>query len=202
MHYSHDGYPLQWPTGWPRTEPGKRHQSRYRVSFAEARDDLLHELDMLNAKVVMLSSNLPLRRDGIPYAASREPSDPGVAVYWTDARGDHVVACDSWRTVRENVRAVGLTVAALRALERTGASEILDRAYTGFTALPEVAGDTDWRVTLGFDPRDAVTEREVRERYRQKARELHPDAPGGDTERFKALGSALERALRELGGEL
>ena len=44
---------------------------------------------------------------------------------------------------------------------------------------------------LGVDP-DAA-EAEVRRAFREKAREVHPDAPGGDEAEFKRLRTAYER---------
>jgi cytochrome c5 len=51
-----------------------------------------------------------------------------------------VIACDSYSTVRANMRAVGATVEALRAIQRHGATSLLERAFTGFAALPPKGG--------------------------------------------------------------
>jgi hypothetical protein len=131
----------------------------------------------------------------------REPDDVGVAVYWTKmgidadkrSRTDRrVIACDKWKTVRENLRAVGLALEALRTLERTGSSEILNRAFTGFAALPP-AGTKDWRVVLGLENM-AVTSSDIEERYRQLAKDAHPDT-GGDHDAMVRLNKAREAAL-------
>jgi hypothetical protein len=48
-----------------------------------------------------------------------EVRDPGVAVYWTDRRGEaRVMACDQWFRLRDNVHAIGHAVAAFRTIER------------------------------------------------------------------------------------
>ena len=54
-------------------------QSQFQVSFAKARDELLVELKRLNATNIVISSNVETRQDGLPYARSKEPDDPGVA---------------------------------------------------------------------------------------------------------------------------
>jgi len=46
---------------------------------------------------------------------------------------------------------------------------------------------------LGVDP--AADESEVRRAFREKAREHHPDAPGGDEAEFKRLRTAYERLV-------
>jgi hypothetical protein len=192
-------HPLDWPVGWKRTDPRDRSQARYGVSGGRARDDLLLELSRMGADHVVLSTNVPLRRDGLPYANAHEPDDPGVAVYWTGKDGaPHVIACDTWRTVRENMRAIGLTISALRMIRRAGATEIEARAYLGFAALPANAGQSrPWREVLGAD--DAKSADDVRRVYRRAAAEAHPDK-GGDREVWEEINQAFENALRELGG--
>ncbi len=203
-----EAYPLAWPVGWKRTTPHQRKPARYKVMLAIARDELVNSLRLMGVRThdLVLSTNIPIRGDGLPYASWREPDDPGVAVYWTKrgplgARGPRslqhrVIACDSWRTVRENLRAVGLAVEALRSLERTGASEILDRAFAGFKALPETAGEASWRVELGLS--SLLSEGQIKERYWSLARERHPDKPGGSEDAMKRLNAARDAALDEL----
>jgi hypothetical protein len=61
-------------------------------------------------------------------------------------------------------------------------------------ALPENA-TSDWRAVLGLS--GVVTIEQVEARYRQLARELHPDV-GGDPGAMAALNRALEDARKEL----
>lgn len=58
----------------------------------------------------------------------------------TDAKFDFVIACDQFREVRLNMAAIGLTIKAIRQIERCGTSSLLERAFKGFSALPAVAG--------------------------------------------------------------
>ena len=105
-----EAYPLQWPEGWPRTKiPG---ESRYKVGYTQAVEELFRELRLLKASKIVLSSNVPLRQDGLPYAdyARRRIDDPGVAVYFVRGGDQQMIACDSWDRVSDNIRAVGLTV--------------------------------------------------------------------------------------------
>lgn len=185
-----EAYPLHWPDGWPRHKSHQRSGSKYEVTFIRARDELLRELKAGRARQPIVSTNIPLRRDGLPLANMREPEDPGVAVYWTDKNGKpRVIACDVWRSVRENLRAVGLAYASLRQIERTGASELLERAFQGFAALPP-AQDC-WGI-LGL-ARGASREA-LSQRLRDLTREHHPDR-GGDRETFSRITQAYHEAI-------
>lgn len=63
-----EAFPLYWPEGRPRTS--YRNQSRFdqQGKFAYVRDQLLNELKLLRAKNVIISTNIALRRDGLPLA--------------------------------------------------------------------------------------------------------------------------------------
>lgn len=197
-----ESFPLAWPPDWQRTPSLKRKAARYKVSFREARDGVVHSLALMGVRShdVVLSSNIPSKSNGLPYAGYVEPEDPGVAIYWTTKTHERrVVACDSWRTVRDNLRAVGLTLEALRALERTGASEILNRAFTGFAALPGKTED-DWRTVLGFRSNGInVTVENIEVHYRVLSKEMHPDKDGGSHDAMVKLNAAREAALKFMG---
>ncbi|MDB4942990.1 MAG: DnaJ domain protein [Labilithrix sp.] len=200
-------YPLTWPAGQPRTPPGRRRDADFKVDLGRARDELLHSLQLLGGTSVVLSTNIPLRQDGLPYANWREPDDGGVAVYFDRAiptptpdepqhttKRPFVIACDTYRKVRWNLRAIGATVEALRAIQRHGASSMLEQAFTGFAALPQSTAAPAWWDALGVpETADAIT---VREAYRELARIHHPDA-GGDHARMAEINRAFDAARRE-----
>lgn len=187
-----DAYPLAWPASWPRTE--QREPALFRVTAAQARSKLAQELRMLGATDIVISSNLELRRDGLPKAKSlqRSPDDPGVAVYFELDGKPRCIPCDRWTTVYDNMRAIGLTVAALRGLDRWGARHMVDAAFSGFDALP--AGDTSgeaWWDVLGVT-KDAPWA-DVRSAYLAAAKRTHPDV-GGDPANFARISAAYEQA--------
>lgn len=201
-----DAWPLYWPEDWKRTDRFKRTGSRYEVNFVKAREDVLRSLKLMGATEKVISTNIPLRRDGLPLANMREPEDPGVAVYWVESKWEggkrisvtRVMACDQWRTVRDNMRAVGLSLEALRAIKRAGATQVLDQAFKGFTALPAQTGRS-WREVLGLVGIEHVTPTQVERVYREIAVVRHPDKPGGSNEKMVELNRAREDALREIG---
>lgn len=185
-------FPLAWPAGWPRVS--RRSNAPFQMSLSGARDHLMNELRLMGARYVVLSSNLTLRQDGLPYANQRQPEDPGVAVYFQWRGKQMTFACDRWAKVEDNVRAIGKTVEALRGIERWGASDMMERAFSAFEALPPPDGVVTlscWDV-LGIEPgapRDQITAA-----YRRQARSAHPDQ-GGTREEWDRLQAAYEQAL-------
>lgn len=122
----------------------------------------------------------------------REPDDQGVAVYFDRKGRRQVLACDQYTTIGDNIRAIGKTIEALRGIERWGASDMLDRAFTGFEALP--APDPWW--TVLDVARDADID-DVHAAYRRKAKTMHPNA-GGDRAEWDRLSAAYDAAKEAL----
>jgi DnaJ-like protein len=191
--------PLTWPISQPRVASHARVSSRFKASLAESRTDLLHELSLLGARDVVISSNLELRRDGLPYADSREPSDPGVAVYFSRKVAmtlrPFVIACDSYTRTAHNLRAVGVTVGALRTIARHGASSMLEQAFTGFAALPPAGGTKFWWEILGVERSASL--REIQGCYLDLVQIHHPDKEGGSHERMSEINEAFRQAKEE-----
>ena len=169
-------YPLTWPTIYPRTPAQKLQKARFEVSFAKARDELLHELELLGAKTRIISSNIPLRKDGLPYANTKEPIDKGVAVYFQLNNKPYALACDRWDATKDNLRAIGLHVAAMRGMERWGVGN-LEQAFAGYQALPASSNKSrNWWDVLGV--KQNATPAEIKEAYKELVRRHHPDAGG------------------------
>lgn len=78
-----DAFPLQWPAHWPRTNSPQRAQ--FDTTMAAARDGVLRELRLMGVSSgsVVISTDIPLRMDGLPKANRRVPDDPGVAGNWS-----------------------------------------------------------------------------------------------------------------------
>jgi hypothetical protein len=183
-------YPLTWPVGQPRCK--YRHDSRFKVQFARSRDDLLRSLALLGGTGVIISSNLPLRQDGLPYANCSEPVDPGVAIYFDrrikGERKPYTIACDTYRKTGENLRAILVTVEALRDIDRHGASTMLEQAFAGFAALPAAGDVKPWWITLGVA--EYATSEVIRAAYRELTLIHHPDR-GGDVNRMVEINEAM-----------
>lgn len=221
-----ESYPLQWPEGWPRTPVQRRADGQqfstrnydyagqgYRgwsaITFDRARRLLVDELDRMKAKSLVISTNIPVRSDGLPYSndAKRRVEDPGVAIYFMLKGKQMVMAQDLYNNVPANLRSLGMAIEAMRALERHGGGTMTERAFRGFSALPPPEGEKPrrpwWEVMrYSADPAERVilSPAEIKARYNTLAKQRHPDA-GGSTEEMSELNAALEDAQRDLAGE-
>jgi hypothetical protein len=188
-------YPLAWPDGWPRTK--YRNPARFQVTFDVARNELKNQLRLMGAaNDCIISSNLPLRRNGEAYAddATVNLEDPGVAIYFVRKGKQMVMARDAYKTVLGNLRSVGLAVEHLRGLERHGGAPMLERAFEGFARLSH-GGPTNepscWEI---LDVKPGCGRETILERFRLLAKDAHPDL-GGTAEAFARLKKARDEAM-------
>ncbi len=193
----YEAFPLQWPIGYPRETV--RHGSNFKVTPDKARKELLAEIERLSGdKNPVISSNVPLRkRDGQMYAdvANDELADPGVAIYFLYNENPVALACDHWKSPAENIRALSLTIDAIRGMGRWKCTQILERTFSGFPALPEVtAADTQIWNTLGLSSKPENIDT-IKSAYKAKVILVHPDKPTGSREKFEALQDAYRKAL-------
>lgn len=196
-----EAYPLQWPLAYKRTPSNLKAHATFKTAFAQARDMAIDELNRMGAKNIIISSNVPLRRDGLPYAVPFGNSksitdDTGIAVYFDYGGETKVLCCDAFICLDDNMQAIRKTIEALRGIERWQVSEMLSRAFTGFKALPESteAEKNIWDVLeLRVKP-DNVEK--VKEAYRKLAQSKHPDKPTGSHTAFTELQEAYSKALK------
>ena len=195
-----EAYPLQWPEGWPRAVSNRRESDRKfggsrKLTMGWARDDLMHELRLLGATEIIVSSNVPTKSDGLPYSELRLIDDPGVAVYFTFKKKPLVMARDGFISVAGNIRSLTLAIEGLRQLERHGGSHMMEKAFSGFVAIAAPDAKKPWREVFGIKPH---WRGDIATLYREKARHRHPDV-GGDHTLMAELNNAYEDAKRELG---
>lgn len=189
-----DAYPLYWPEGWPRTR--NRESSRFQPhGLAAESQRIINELHLLGARNSVISTNVALRRDGLPYSSQKAPDDPGVAVYFTLNGRQQCIPCDRWAAVEENARAIWKSIEALRGLDRWGAKSFVDAAFRGFEALPAPGQKRQWWEVMGFPPGVTVTADEIKAKFRELARKHHPDK-GGSTEMYQEIVAARDEGLR------
>lgn len=184
-----EAYPLQWPVGVPRTERYRVAHAAFSCTLGDAIKQSMNEIRLMGGTLPVISSNLTRRQDGLPYTNQRQPEDCGVAIYFQRRGRSMVFACDRWFKVEHNVRAIAKTIEALRGIERWGSAEMLDRAFTGFEALP---APEQWWEVLGV-ARDADPDA-IKAAYRLRARNAHPDTGGSDSAMAR-LNSARDQGL-------
>lgn len=191
-----EAFPLQWPSGKPRTRNPQ--SSRFgTLTFGRARDELLAELKRLDARHVVLSTNIPLRLDGLPYSNRTAPIDKGIAVYFGLNKRQMCFACDKWDRIEHNVQAITRTIEAIRGISRWGGGDMVEQAFSGFTALPSPTKPN----RLWYDILNVTKDcpaAEVQTAYREMARAAHPDM-GGTTEKMAIINQAYADFKRERG---
>lgn len=188
-----EAWPLHWPEGWRRTT--SREHSRFKTGFGAARKYLFEELGRMGATGVILSTAIPLRNDGMPRAnMTPDGGDPGAAVYFKRKGKDMVFACDKFRQPCDNIYAIAKTIDAMRSIERWGASDMMERAFSGFKALNSENGGESWWSILGCSATSSKLEIEAA--YKAKLRQCHPDVPGGSHEAMTKVNIARDQALQ------
>lgn len=221
-------YPLSWPTGWKRTlardrkpttfteskngppilpvnaPPGTQPTSGRRsvpVTFVTARERLWAQLGHLGVMYddSILSTNVHLNSYGQPRADRRTPDDPGVAVYFEMHGKPRVLACDKWDSVAGNMAAIANHIDALRRVDRYGVGT-LDQAFAGYDALPPPGAHNrpPWRKVFNFADGAPVDADALSARYKELARQYHPDMQGGSNEAMVMLNEARDAAAQEI----
>lgn len=187
-----EAYPLSWPPGRPRAK--YRESARFQTSLDQAVKNVQREVRQLGGIDMVISTSHPLRADGELMRRPGWVSDVGVAVYFTYKKRPMCFACDRWNEVRDNMQAIAKTIEALRGIERWGSGQMVEQAFTGFTALP--APEQWWQV-LGLTA-DATRE-QVEQAHRRLAMEHHPDR-GGDNATMARINAARDDGLSRLTG--
>lgn len=188
-------FPLCWPDNWPRVAPAFLH-SRFdrRLTLAKACDCLFREIGRMGrgcADSCILSTNIRPSSRGTPASNTREPNDPGVAVYFTFRGKSVTLACDKWHCVADNIWAIAKHVEALRGQERWGVGS-LEQAFRGYMAIPERSEASSWWTVLGIAINSSPEQ--IRNAFCAKAKKLHPDVGGSDAD-MAAVNLAYEEAM-------
>lgn len=144
----------------------------------------------MGGRDMIISSNLKVKANGLPYSSQRTPDDPGVAVYFKWKDRDVVFACDKWLDVEDNLWAIVKHIEALRGQERWGVGS-LDQAFAGYMQLPD-PDQRQWWEVLGVAA--TADNEQIRQAYLRLAKQYHPDA-GGDPVMFDQVQKAYDLAI-------
>jgi hypothetical protein len=163
-----------WPHG---STPAHARRSRhvFRAAWSDTLNLLERELRHLGARNVVIGCGLreqDIRNDGWPRSGARVLEHPGVEVSFDSPHGRLVYATDVCAWWEHNVRAIGLGLEALRAVDRHGITRRGEQ-YAGFKAL--TAG--------GPSPERGATIVGLHGSVRAALRATHPDH-GGDPADF------------------
>lgn len=198
---------------WPgeRTPPAKQVKSQFSATIGATQKELQAELAHLGAKNVIIQLGCDpsqIKNDGFPRSDAR--ATPGVIVTFDLPDGTTLsYPCDTFKNWDCNLRAIALSLKALRTVDRYGVTK-KNEQYQGFRLPP--AGGTTTSMTVqaaaavlvrmgGGDAADVIKHAQVaREIYRLAVRAAHPDA-GGSTTDFQTLQAAKAVLDRHHGGQ-
>lgn len=187
----------------PVTDP--RPASPFRADWSSTVELLDRETAALGAGAVVLQLDVgeaDIKLDGMLRANAR-PAFPGVRVSFDSSYGPLMYATDRYMDWRANVRAVALSLSALRAVDRYGVTRRGEQ-YRGWQALgagprPVVPLTAETAAQLlsaeagGHPtPEHVLADRKARAgAYRRAIRDHHPDR-GGDPATFRRLTEARD----------
>lgn len=190
-------------------KPSLRRESRFGVTWAQALDHLEFELAALHASGVTFEVDVPrsgIRNDGTLRADARasgpgaglvfKSRDYGVLTYRCDRflrPSYHTRTMDAWQ---HNMRAIGLTLEALRTIDRYGATQT-GQQYRGFQQLTSGVpmGNNAHLATMNmYDAIQVIArasasypewvEENPKEAIRRARYSTHPDRNNGSRDRY------------------
>lgn len=171
-------------------QPGRGYvRSQFSAPFRTTIQQLARELRQLDATNIVLELDITernIRADGLPRADARL-GNPSVVLAFDSRHGPLRYATGEYDDWQDNLRAIALSMEALRAVDRYGVSKRGEQ-YAGWKALP-----------ASTDRADSIHTREQAERFleqwggdwKRAVRETHPDV-GGDPAQFRQVMRAKE----------
>ena len=192
---------IDWPAGLDRTGERRRLSgSKFKASLADTTSEIAAEMDRMGVddfRASTGSGGAYTKSNGLP-KHNANPDDPGFVLRWSKDGEQFAVACDKYRRLRDNARAVYLWVHETR----MRANRPVQTGEDEFAAARLPSGEEDAVVAevpphevLGVAPDapDGVVENA----YRERVQETHPDKPDGDEEAFRRVQEARGAMLDE-----
>lgn len=186
---------LDWPVARPRTADRQnalwKHEGG-RVPYGVALRRLHNQCLMTTrpGQDWRIVEMILTRGPSLP--GGRPPTDPGAAFYFEFDGRPHVLACDKWARLADNVSAIAAHIEALRGQERWGVAD-LAQAFAGHVALP--APEQWWQILGVASSADSAA---IDAAWRARMRDAHPDRGGTDAAAAR-LNAARDQGKRTNG---
>jgi hypothetical protein len=177
-----NAFPLSWPPHFPRSR--YREHGRFKTKLENALKNVQTSLRLFAADSgkklsgLVISSNCSL---GV-----NDPSDPGVAVWFTWDDLQVCIPVDRYHDVASNLQAVHHIIEARRVELRHGTLALVRATLHGFLALPAPAKPRWWEV---LEVSETASSDQIRSAYLQLASKHHPDK-GGDHAKMAEINRA------------
>lgn len=205
---------MEWPAGlkarplgpWLYPVTARRQRSQFSAPLRSTAELLTRELRELQARDVVLRLDVAeweIRRDGAPYTRAN-PSTPAIVLQFDTPTGPLAFPCDRFTTWQDNLRAVSLSLEALRRVDRYGVTMQAEQ-YAGFRAIeaPRAepftsrTGAREFLRSLVGDLLDPFTAGGATDEQLARAamRATHPDT-GGNAAEFARVTEAADYLKR------
>ena len=164
---------------WPGEKRRERKRSPFKGTWGNTLQVLDRELGHLRARDIVVQGFFreeDIRLDGWP-RSSAAPREPGVILTFETPNGPLSFPCDTYLDWEDNLRAIALALAALRAVERYGVTRRQEQ-YKGWAKLPPAPAKmsrADALVFLALHSDIPTPAADIPKAYRQAAAKLHPD---------------------------
>jgi hypothetical protein len=175
--------------------------SRFKATYSQTLHDLQRELEAIDARDVTIQAGYrQVRADGWPYASAK-PEHPAVTLQFRRGLSQDVLTFHGkqYSTFDDNLRAITLSLEALRAVDRYGV--VNGQQYTGFKQLAgpderpvdaHTAAATLTRVSGIYVSAENIDREALDRAYKLAARRTHPDVAGGSQAAFLQVQQAYE----------
>ncbi len=195
---------LRWPEWWPRAT--RRRNTSLGIDRGRAQQTIMSMLANMGADGIEITCEAPTRgTDGV----LRQPTDSGVAVWFTSQNYQYAVACDEYVFVRDNLAALSYLFSNIYQLTSIGmhhAASVMLGALREPESEPyepdygpdeDISGtDANWWTVFGFQTRMMATLEKCEKKYRDAVKRNHPDRPDGDEEAMKIYTQAITLARK------
>jgi len=191
---------------WPGEKCKSRKRSNFKAGYSDTLKLLERELYYLKARNIVIQADCDereIRQDGMLRANARL-NGSGIIVAFDSKHGPLSYPCDTYLNWDCNLRAIALSLEALRTVDRYGVTRRAEQ-YKGWAKLPgpvhEVALTPQQAagILLRAAKREGPISRiQLEEIYREACKATHPDV-GGNADEFKRVQTAKEILDRHFG---
>lgn len=200
-------YEFQPLTEWPGERTKNRQKSRFDSPWGKTLDLLDRELEHLLAKNIIIQADCErseIRIDG-RLRASAKLRSPSVILSFDSKHGALSYPCDKFTNWQDNLRAIALSLEALRMVDRYGVTRRAEQyrgweklSGPGTSATPITTAMGTILVAAGIHGSRPIVASELESLYRKAVLRTHPDH-GGSAEEFKHVQAAKETLDRHFG---
>lgn len=190
---------------WPGNQTASRKKSPFSAGWTSTLDLLERELRHIAGREIVIQADVDLsmiRNDGM-LRADAKPRSPRIILSFESKHGALSYPCDRYTHWQANVRAIALSLEALRTVDRYGVTRQAEQ-YKGWARLPPPRGEqieiklvheaaAELTGVAGGSIVDVMSSRDCMERkYRTACATTHPDHHPEHANKFGRIQAAKQ----------